>query len=262
MGFAEPTRRAEYLLPEPAHDSQPTVAPRPLPPANGTDAQRGSVTRQPCHFPRRPMASKIGRSSCGMPDQNGHRDPATPEEIWNILREVAESQKETDRRMQETDLRLRKLDELLNGQWGKLMESLVEGDLVRLLNQRRIAVDHTITNAKKNYGERRWEFDILAVNGEEVVVVEVKTTLKVDDVDYFVQRLQDFAELMPEFADRRIYGAVAYVKTDGSVTVHAGRQGLYVIRATGSSASITNAEGFAPRAFGPRSPARRNPRRL
>ena len=88
------------------------------------------------------------------------------------------------------------------------------------------------------------------------------TARKVDDVDYFVQRLQDFAELMPEFADRRIYGAVAYLKTDGSVTVHAGRQGLYVIRATGRSASITNAEGFAPRAFGPRSPARPNPRRL
>ena len=149
-----------------------------------------------------------------MADQNGHRDPATPEEIWNILREVAESQKETDRRMQETDLRLRKLDELCNGQWGKLMESLVEGDLVKLLNQRGIAVDHTMTNAKKNYGERRWEFDILAVNGEEVVVVGV-TTLKVDDVDYFVERLQDFPELMPELADRRIYGAVAYLKADG-----------------------------------------------
>ena len=236
-----------------------------------------------------------------MADQDGHGDPATPEEIWNILREAAEIRKETDqvlkrlgqetdrrtqetdrrmqetdrqmqetdrqmqetdRQMQETDLRLRKLDELFNGQWGKLMESLVEGDLVKLLNQRGIAVDHTMTNAKKNYGERRWEFDILAVNGEEVVVVEVKTTLKVDDVDYFVERLQDFPELMPEFADRRTYGALAYLKTDGSVTVHAGRQGLYVIRATGSSASITNAEGFAPRAFGRRSPARPNTRRL
>ena len=243
-----------------------------------------------------------------MADQDGHRDPATPEEIWNILREAAESRKETDqvlkrlgqetdrrtqetdrqmqetdrrmqetdrrmqetdrrmqatdRQMQETDLRLRKLDELFNGQWGKLMESLVEGDLVKLLNQRGIAVDHTITNAKKNYRERRWEFDILAVNGEEVVVVEVKTTLKVDDVDYFLERLQDFPELMPEFADRRTYGALAYLKTDGSVTVHAGRQGLYVIRATGSSASITNAEGFAPRAFGRRRSARPNTRRL
>lgn len=198
-----------------------------------------------------------------MADQHGHRDPATPEEIWNILREVAESRKETDqvlkrlgeetdRRMQETDLRLRKLDELFNRQWGKLMESLVEGDLVELLKRRGVAVDHTIANAKKNYGERRWEFDILAVNGEEVVVVEVKTTLKVGDVDYFVERLQDFPELMPEFADRRTYGSVAYLKADGSVTVHAARQGLFVIRATGSSASITNAEGFVPRTFGRR----------
>ena len=101
-----------------------------------------------------------------MADQDGHGDPATPEEIWNILREAAEIRKETDqvlkrlgqetdRRTQETDLRLRKLDELFNGQWGKLMESLVAGDLVKLLNQRGIAVDHTMTNAKKNYGERR-----------------------------------------------------------------------------------------------------------
>ena len=29
--------------------------------------------------------------------------PATPQEIWSILRQVSESQRETDRRMQETD---------------------------------------------------------------------------------------------------------------------------------------------------------------
>jgi hypothetical protein len=39
------------------------------------------------------------------------------------------------------------------------------------------------------------------------------------------------------------------------VNVHAGRQGLYVIRATGSSASITNEEDFTPRSFGGRSAA-------
>ena len=222
-----------------------------------------------------------------MVDHDGHREPATFDEIRNILRELAESQKETDRRMQETDrqmqetdrrmqetrqllrqqgqetdrqmqetdLRLRRLDELFNGQWGKLMESLVEGDLVDLLNQRNIAVDHTITSAKKNYGERRWEFDILAVNGAEVVVVEVKTTLKVADVDHFVERLRDFPELMPTYAAHRVYGAVAYLKSHESVNVYAGRQGLFVIRATGSSASITNPDGFTPRSFGRRTPA-------
>ncbi|MDE0158111.1 MAG: hypothetical protein OXS28_21230 [Gammaproteobacteria bacterium] len=32
--------------------------------------------------------------------------------------------------------------------------------------------------------------------------------------------------------------------------LHAERQGLFVIRATGNSASIVNAEQFQPRAFG------------
>lgn len=42
-----------------------------------------------------------------MTDGNGHRDPATPQEIWEILREISAVQQETARRMQETDRRLR-----------------------------------------------------------------------------------------------------------------------------------------------------------
>ena len=44
-------------------------------------------------------------------------------------------------------------------------------------------------------------------------------------------------------ADKRILGA------DKSVSIHAEKMGLYVIRATGGSASIVNGEGFGPRAF-------------
>ena len=208
-----------------------------------------------------------------MTEGNGHREPATPKEIWEILREVSAVQQETARRMQETDRRLQetdqlltrqaraadrrmdKLEELFNGQWGKLMEFLVEGDLVALLQQRGIAVQHTVTNPRQNYGERRWEFDLVAINGEQVVVVEVKTSLRVPDVDRFIGRLDEFPELMPEYAERRIYGAVAYLKAYQESEVRAERLGLFVIRATGSSASITNREGFTPRAFGHRSPA-------
>ena len=49
---------------------------------------------------------------------------------------------ETGRQMKETDWKLRRLEELFNGQWGKLMEALVEGDLIELLRQRGIEVDH------------------------------------------------------------------------------------------------------------------------
>ena len=195
-------------------------------------------------------------------DDNGQRNDATPQEVWAILRELSASQRETDRRMQETDRqmretdrRLHKLDELFNGQWGKLIEALVKGDLIALLNRRGIEVHHVSNRLERNYGERRWEIDILAVNSRELVAVEVKTTLKVRDVDHFLDTLRNFTEIMPEYADRDVYGAVAYLKADESSDAYAERQGLFVIRAAGSSASITNRETFRPRSFGDRQPA-------
>ena len=204
----------------------------------------------------------------------GMREPATFQEIRDILRQVSESQKETDRRMrdtdrrmqetdrlltrqaadadrrgQETDRRMRELNEMFTGHWGKLMEALVDGDLIELLGERGITVDYTFNNLKRDHDGRTWEIDILAANGAEVVVVEVKTTLKVRDVDHFLQTLRHFHRLMPEYGDKLAYGAAAYLKADEGAAVYAEKQGLFVIRATGSSASITNRKGFKPRVF-------------
>ena len=211
-----------------------------------------------------------------MSERNERRAAATPQEIWAILREVSESQRETDRRMQETDRlfkqqaadadrraretdrrmqetdrRIRELDKLFNGQWGKLMEALVDGDLIELLNGRGIEVDHTMTNVvKRSGGQRRREVDILALNGDEVVAVEVKTTLKVRHVDRYLSVLERFGEVLPEYRERKVYGAVAYLRADESSDEYAEGRGLFVIRATGSSASITNPKDFTPRVFG------------
>ena len=176
----------------------------------------------------------------------GHRDDASPQEVWAILRELSASQRDTDRRMQETDRlmrenarRIRELDELFNGQWGKLMEALVKGDLVALLNSRGIEVDHVSRHHERTYGGRR-----------EVLAVLVRTTLKRDSVDEFLDTLRHVGELMRQYAGRAFYGAVAYLQADESADADAERQGLFVIRATGSSASITNHEDFQPRTFG------------
>ena len=180
-----------------------------------------------------------------------HRQPATPEEVWEILRELSASQRETDRQMKETDRKLRRLEDLFNGQWGKLMEALVEGDLIKLLRERGIETDHTVSSLKSSNGPRRWEIDIIAANGDEVVAVEVKTTLKVRQVADFIETLKVFPDEAPTvYRGKRVYGAVAYLKADEAADVYAERQGLYVIRATGSSASITNQQDFKPRTFG------------
>ena len=64
---------------------------------------------------------------------------------------------------------------------------------------------------------------------------------------------------MPEYGDKVSYGAAAYLKADEGSAVYAERQGMFVIRATGSSAGITNRRDIRPRAFGGRNPAPETP---
>ena len=175
--------------------------------------------------------------------------PATPEEIWNTLREIQKIQKETALQMKETDRRLKKTEAMFNSQWGKLVESLVEGDLVALLQGYGIDVESTSPRVKGRRNGEHYEFDILAVNGEEVVVVEVKTTLRSEDVTRFLGKLAKFTVYQPVYKGKKILGAVAYLTVDHDVELYAERQGLFVIRATGSSASIINQADFQPKVF-------------
>ena len=194
----------------------------------------------------------------------------TLEEVWSLFKEtdrkfqetdrlLKEQSRETDRKFQETERllkeqslatekKLNKLEELFTSQWGKLMESLVEGDLVRLLIDRGITVTDTATRIK---GVRpdggNYEFDIIAHNGEEIVVVEVKTTLKPNDVKKFIAKLNQLKEWMPRYAHNRIYGAMAWLTADAGAEAMVLNRGLFSIRATGDSAQILNPPDFTLR---------------
>ena len=169
-------------------------------------------------------------------------------------KENAKQQKETDKQVKETAKQLKKTHKEFNSNWGRLVESLVRGDLVKLLNARGIDVTGTYPNVRVSYvedsgGRREKEFDVVVRNGEEVVAVEVKTTLKPKDVKKFMQSMKVFTRFFPDHVTKRVYGAVAYIRCDSEADLYAERQGLYVIRATGDSASIVNAEEFRPRSF-------------
>ena len=164
-------------------------------------------------------------------------------------KELELQMKDTDRRMKETDRRLKKAEGLFTTQWGKLMETLVEGDLLKLLKQKNIQVVDTTMNMKGCYKEENWEIDMLASNGEEIVLVEVKTTLNLRDVKDFIYKLKKFTTWKPIYKEKKMYGAVAYLKADQGSARYAEKQGLFVIRATGSSSSIINKKDFKPKIF-------------
>jgi hypothetical protein len=202
-----------------------------------------------------------------MENNNTSDEPTVPynqpldfQQVWRMFQETDKKFQETDRQLketdriltekfQETDKRIRKLDQLFTSQWGKLVESLVKGDLIKLLNDKGIAVERTVQRADGNYKGQNFEFDIIAINGNEIVIVEVKTTLRPSDITDFHEKLWKAKTYLPEYKEKVIYGAVAFITAKGSSHRMAEKQGFFVIRATGSSSSIVNEPGFKPKAF-------------
>ena len=197
------------------------------------------------------------------------------EEIWSILKEVATgheiakqemkelraSHKEAKQEMKElrasqkeTDRQIQKIGGRFNQRWGALVESLVEGKLVRIFQDRGIDITQTHTRSQSEWRKpdghiERREFDIIVANGTEVVVVEVKTTLTPKDVNIFLETLRDFRNYFPRYKTEIIYGALAYLSSENKAHLLAEEEGLFIIRATGDSASLVNKKDFKPKSF-------------
>ena len=176
------------------------------------------------------------------------------------MREGFEELKEGDKRLQKRQeivqcnidkmsKEITRLRNLFESQWSRLIEALVGGKLVKLLKERRIDVNRITTNYEGNYQNRQYEFDILALNGSEVVVVEVKSRLQVQDVKELLDELKQFKTWVPEYRDKKIYGAVAYLRFEEAAIKYAENQGLFVIKAVGDSASLINGSDFQPRSW-------------
>lgn len=185
------------------------------------------------------------------------------DDIWAILRELAQSQKETDRRFQETDLKFqetarrfqdtdRKIKEVtasigrLGNRLGEFIEDAVRPSAVRLFRNRGVEVHEVHQNVSAQRGDEGIEIDLLVVNDTDAVAIECKSNLKLDDVNDHLERMAKFKRLLPKYADSRIMGAVAALVIPDNVASYAHRRGLFVIGQSGDHLEIRNDGQFVP----------------
>jgi hypothetical protein len=139
---------------------------------------------------------------------------------------------------------------MFTSNWGKLMESLIEPSALKLFKERGIDVNQSFSNIKVEKKNLEAEFDIILANGEEVVVMEVKTTFTTTFVDEFLEKLNRFREYFPIFADKKIYGAVAGIKYDQGSDKYALRKGFFVVKNSGEGLlKLANSKTFMPVEF-------------
>ena len=171
-----------------------------------------------------------------------------------IQEETSAIQKETAEQMKETDRQIQKIGGRFNQRWGALVESLVEGKLVKIFQGYGVDITQTHIRSESTWrkpdgtSETR-EFDIIVANGTEVVCVEVKTALTQKDVRVFLDTLKDFRHYFRRYKTETIYGAMAYLSSENKAHILAEKEGLFIIKATGDSASLVNQKNFKPKTF-------------
>ena len=189
------------------------------------------------------------------PTGNEFHDKAIAE-IWALFKE---SDARHDARQREVDIQIAKMSKEITkltrklskeeGQWGKIAESLVGGQLINIMKERfAVVLDDVSLRMKGEYNDKPWEIDVIGVNSNVVVIVEVKTTLDTSHIKEFIHStVNRFPKLVKRHRKSKIYAGVAYVKTSSNedkVIKYAEDNGLFVIRVINNTNKIVNSPNF------------------
>ena len=162
------------------------------------------------------------------------------------IRELREFQKETSVQIRELRAQLGDLG-IVQGEIG---EELFYRNLKSMFKERGIIFNSVRRNLRKRRDDR--EYDIVATNGTQVLVVEVKNKLRRKQIDQFLEeRLPEFKEKFPQYKDKELLGAVGALVVKDDIARYAEKKGLFVLTQTDEGgATILNKEKFKPKVFG------------
>ncbi len=201
----------------------------------------------------------------------------TADDVWKLLAELVEAQKETERcfqeterRFQETERRFQETERILKeqslktdrqitrvsqeignlgGKWGRFVENMVAPACETLFLNRDIPVHQVSQRVRKRLDGKTIEIDVLVTNENHVLVVEVKSSLSVDDVKELIKNLTEFRQFFPEYNHKQLYGAVAGIEIEEGADKYAYRQGLFVLAQRGENVAILNDTDFQPKTW-------------
>ena len=195
------------------------------------------------------------------------------DEIWAILKGISETNKELSKAHQEfkeeqkalqaahveTGRILNKLSAdvkevsrsvgRLSNRLGEFVEEAVRPSAVRLFRERGIDVHEVHQNVTSNREGSAFEIDLLVVNNQDVVAIECKSNLSIDDVNEYLERLEKIKRFLPDHVNKRISGAVAGMVIPANVATYAIKKGLYVIGQNGEHLELRNEKSFAAKTW-------------
>ncbi len=172
------------------------------------------------------------------------------DEMGEFKDEMRQFRDESERLSRNADRRMGELTNAL----GRLVEDIVGPSVPSTFRSLFgvEAVDTGIRFERRHPSDkgRSRELDAFAAGGDTFLVVEVKSTMRPEDVAAFVAGMPELREYFPEqAAGRRLVGAVASFHVHPSLVSAAERHGLLVFGLERNLIEVLNGPGFEPRAY-------------
>jgi hypothetical protein len=163
-----------------------------------------------------------------------------------MFQETREQMKETDKKFQETDKKISALGDRV----GEIVEHMIGGDNI-LIQFQALGYDVTDYSRRIVFGKRgtsmSGEIDMLLDDSDIAILMEVKTTLRNDDVLDHIARLEKYRQWKDSKGEgkKRYIGALACAVVADNVVKFAQKNGMYVIVQLGNTVKIVDSpEGF------------------
>ena len=169
------------------------------------------------------------------------------DDIRQILKEVAESQKETDRITKQNA----KLIGDIGNKFGSFTEGMAFPSMDKVL-RKQFGMKTVTTNYTTEAGSDTLEIDVLGLaNGDvnTVVIVEVKSHLKKRDIEQMLKTIERFKRFHPEHASKKLYGIIACVSGAKEQREAAQKAGLFVASIHDEVFELKTPAYFVPKDF-------------
>ena len=182
--------------------------------------------------------------------ETNQRNQETERKILAVSQEVSEVNKELSKQISAVNKQISAVNKQigdLGGKWGRFVENMVAPACETIFLKRGIPVHQVGQRIKKRLNGQTLEIDVLVTNADHVLVVEVKSSVGVDDVKALIEDLTQFRQFFPEYNQKQLYGAVAGIEIEEGADKYAYRQGLFVLAQAGETVAILNNSDFRPK---------------
>ncbi len=203
---------------------------------------------------------------------------AVLEELAASHRELLASQKQTEAALQRFEKKLethekkieaheekmeayreesRKENKAINLSWGKItnklgtmVEDMVLPSIPRIIRDefgiQRIKIK---TRLQKQFDVYNKEFDLCAFADDCVFINSTKSTLRKNTVDDFINDIDMFRIIYPEYKDKAIIGIIAALYTSKTLVEYAEEKGFMVLSVGSNILEVINTKGFKPKVW-------------